>query len=256
MATKLAKNWLLLRGLARESGHWGEFVPLLQNTFPDATINLLDLPGTGKFYQQPSPQSINAITDHVRNVALAQGILQQPVTLLAISLGAMVAWDWLQRYPQDLCAASLMNTSFANLSPFYQRLRWQSYPQFISLLLSRNSLQREAAILQLVSNRYPNDPRISRAWADIYNQQPMPISNSLNQIIAAARYQPEQHKPQQPVLLLNGLGDKLVSPQCSTAIQQHWQLALRSHPTAGHDLTLDEGEWVAAQLHEWLGKQI
>jgi len=35
----------------------------------------------------------------------------------------MVAWEWMRNYPDDICGASLINTSFADLSPFYHRLR-------------------------------------------------------------------------------------------------------------------------------------
>ena len=55
------QNWLLLRGLARESGHWGDFFSKLQRECPHATINTLDLPGTGRFNNLPSPNTIEEI---------------------------------------------------------------------------------------------------------------------------------------------------------------------------------------------------
>ena len=73
MNKALGQNWILLRGLARESAHWGAFVPLLQSTFPDAHVTLLDLPGTGRFHQETSPRSIKAITDRVRQHAFDHG---------------------------------------------------------------------------------------------------------------------------------------------------------------------------------------
>jgi len=88
----IGQNWLLLRGLARESAHWGAFISLLQDTFPDANVTTLDLPGTGCFREEASPLTIKAITSTVRHRALDNGCLQQPVTILAISIGAMVAW--------------------------------------------------------------------------------------------------------------------------------------------------------------------
>jgi hypothetical protein len=60
------QHWILLRGLARESRHWGAFILQLQATFPDAKITLLDLPGTGCYYQDSSPNSISEITHQVR----------------------------------------------------------------------------------------------------------------------------------------------------------------------------------------------
>jgi len=246
------QNWILLRGLARESAHWGAFVPQLRAAFPDAQITLLDLPGTGCLYREDSPTTIQEITDNVRRQALAKGCLQQPATLLALSLGAMVAWEWMQSYPDDICSAALMNTSFADLSHFYQRLRWQSYKDFIALAVMRDVHKRELGLLQLTCNRRDQDEQIAPAWVKIQQDRPVSLKNSVRQIIAAASFRPGDIKPKQPVLLLNGSGDRLVSPACSAAIHKKWLLELRRHPWAGHDLTLDDGDWVVLQLQAWL----
>jgi pimeloyl-ACP methyl ester carboxylesterase len=145
-----------------------------------------------------------------------------------------------------------MNTSFADLSPFYQRLRWQSYRDFVALMMARDVHKRESGIWQLVSNRRGQDEQITQAWAKIQNERPMSLNNSFRQIIAAATYRPGDIKPKPPVLLLNGQGDRLVAPVCSEAIHKKWNLELRSHPWAGHDLTLDDGAWVALQLKDWV----
>jgi len=252
MNKDLGQNWILLRGLARESAHWGAFVPFLQSTFPDAQITLLDLPGTGCFHQETSPTTIKAITDKVRLHAFDKGLMQQPVTILALSLGAMVAWEWMLSYPEEICGAALMNTSFADLSPFYQRLRWQSYRKFVALAMTRDLHDRESGILQLVSNRRNRDEQICQAWEQIQNERPISLKNSFRQIIAAASYRPGDIKPKQPVLLLNGLGDRLVAPACSEAIHEKWNLELRHRIGAGHDLTLDDDAWVALQLKKWV----
>jgi pimeloyl-ACP methyl ester carboxylesterase len=269
MNKDLGQNWILLRGLARESAHWGAFVPLLQATFPEAQITLLDLPGTGCFHQETSPNTIKAITDQVRRHAFDHGLIQQPVTILALSLGAMVAWEWMLSYPEEICGATLINTSFADLSPFYQRLRWQSYRKFVALAMTRDGHSRESKILQLVSNRRNiardgvhaagqpgtgavRDDQICQAWKQIQSERPISLKNSFRQIIAAASYRPGDTKPNQPVLLLNGLGDRLVSPACSEAIHKKWNLELRRRIGAGHDLTLDDGVWVALQLKDWV----
>ncbi len=253
MDKALGQNWILLRGLARESAHWGSFVPLLQASYPNAQITLLDLPGTGRFHRETSPSTVGAITDQVRGLAHAKGLVHQPATILALSLGGMAAWDWMLRYPDDIGAGVLINTSFAGLSPFYQRLRWQCYKDFARLIMTRDTYKKELGILQLVSNRRDQDESVSQAWGQIQNERPISPQNSIRQIMAAARYRPGDVKPKQPVLLLNGQGDRLVSPACSEAIHKQWQLELRRHTWAGHDLTLDDGEWVVGQLKEWAG---
>ena len=248
----IGQNWLLLRGLARESAHWGDFTQQLQNTFPHAHVSVIDLPGTGQFYLEDSPNNIKSITQITREHTYNKGLLKQPITLLAVSLGGMVAWEWMRSFPKDINSACIINTSFSNLSPFYQRLRWQCYPQFIALLTQKNLKSRETAILQLVSNNRVHDDPISNSWANIQSQRPISLKNSFKQIVAAATYKPDHQKTTQPVLLLNSLQDKLVSTDCSTSIQQHYQLPLIQHPWAGHDLTLDDPAWVNEQLKKWI----
>ena len=97
--------------------------------------------------------------------------------------------------------------------------------------------------------------QITQDWEKIQNKRPMSLKNSFRQIMAAATYRPGDIKPRQPVLLLNGLGDRLVAPACSEAIHKKWNLELRRHPWAGHDLTLDDGAWVALQLRDWAAQK-
>ena len=255
MNDQLGKHWILLRGLARESAHWGEFVPLLQATFPDAKIMTLDLPGTGLYYQGKSPKTIKAITEAVREQAQEQSFLGQPATLLALSLGGMVAWEWLQNYPDDVCGAALISTSFAGLNPFYERLRWQSYGKFFALLTQRDLHKRERAVLHLVNNSREMDGELAQTWEQIQKERPFSLKNLSRQMLAAATYKPSPLKPTQPVLLLNAKGDRLVAPACSEAIQKKWGLELRTHPWAGHDMTVDDGAWVALQLQNWVAQQ-
>jgi hypothetical protein len=80
----------------------------------------------------------------------------------------------------------------------------------------------------------------------------MSALNEIRQILAAARFKPNLQSPKQPVLLLNSLGDRLVSPACSLAIHQQYGLPICTHPTAGHDLPNDDGQWVVRQLQNWL----
>lgn len=253
MNKNIGHNWLLLRGLARESAHWGDFVPLLRAAFPKAQVHTLDLPGSGRFHDQASPSRIEDMVAITRQQALDDGMLQAPVTLLGLSLGGMVAWEWMRRHPEDICASVLINTSLASASPFYQRLRWQSYGAFFRLLAEDSVYDEELAIVRLVSNR-PDQHRLGTAadWTKIHLQRPISLKNSFRQIRAAARYRPDSRRPANPVLLLNSLGDRLVSPACSFAIQQKWRLILRSHPSAGHDLPLDAGDWVLEQLKSWV----
>lgn len=252
MPEVLAQNFILLRGLTRESAHWGDFVPQLKAAFPNAQLVQLDLPGAGPYFRETSPNTVRGILEEVRAQAVEQGAFAEPATLIAISLGGMIAWEWLLTYPEDLDRAVLINISLGGLSPFYRRLRWQCYAKLLAAAANRNIEVREPALLKLLSNREDNYQQNAADWIAIQKARPVSPQNALRQLIAAAAYQPKGIKPQRPILLLNSLGDKLVDPHCSEAIQQKWHLELHTHPWGGHDLTLDDSEWVAAEIAGWI----
>lgn len=254
MNNQLCRHFILLRGLTRESGHWGDFVPMLQSSFPDARITQLDLPGAGPYFREGSPKTVRGILDKLRAQAQKQTLREEsPATLIAVSLGGMVAWEWLQTYPEEVCGAVLINISLGGISPFYHRLRWQCYGQLATAVLKRRIEDREPALLRLLSNRRDRYEQLAEVWINIQKARPVRTKNAGRQLLAAATYEPEDRKPRQPLLLLNSLGDKLVAPSCSEAIQKKWNLQLRTHPWGGHDLTLDDGAWVIGEIHDWLG---
>lgn len=252
MATNIGHHWLLLRGLSREHAHWGEFILQLQAAFPQACLHTLDLPGTGEYHRHTCPATIEAITELSRNRAAQLGWLDQPVTLLGLSLGGMVVWQWLKNYPKDACAGVLINSSFAHLSPFYQRLRWQNYLRLTHLLCQTSAKTQERHILNLVSNLSPAQTEIIAAqWEEIRGLRPVSALSTLHQLQAASRFRPDEIPPEHPLLLINSEGDRLVAPICSEAISRQYDLPLKTHPHAGHDLPLDAGAWLIGVLTEW-----
>lgn len=242
-------TWILLRGLTRESGHWGRFPGQLAACLPRARILALDLPGNGSLHRLPSPHRVPDMVAACRT-QLAQQAVEGPVHLLAMSLGAMVALEWASAQPHEVAGTVLINTSFAGLSPFHQRLRPASYPTLLGVLLGRDARAREAAILRLTSAHA--DPAVLEHWVALRRRHPVAAGNALRQLAAAARYRLPAQPPTVPLLLLSGARDALVDPRCSRALAAHWQLPHREHPGAGHDLPLDAGDWVAEQIVAWL----
>ena len=244
-------TWILLRGLMREARHWGDFPQTLASTLGDTKVLTLDLPGNGSRYQERSPTSIAAMTEHCRQQCQESGIAP-PYHLLALSLGAMVVTDWATRYPVEVAGAVLINTSLRPFSPFYHRLRPRQYASLLGLLLlPPESAERERTILRLTSNR-SNTDSVLYAWQQYARQYPVSRLNACRQLFAAWRYRAPQRAPSVAVLILNGGADQLVNPACSVALQHRWRVPLRIEPDSGHDLPLDAPDWVVAQISQWL----
>lgn len=241
-----AETWFFLRGLVRESGHWSGFLERFQKAFPERRIIPLDLPGSGVFFREPSPLSVPGMTDLLR--AEFERHKGAENHLFAVSLGAMVGIDWLQRYPDDFNGAVVVNTSLRGLSPFHKRMQPANYPTVLSLMIGADYSVREKKILEMCSNRPEIRERTLPEWTRIQHERPVSLPNAARQLIAAARYHPSLEKPKAGILVLSSRGDRLVHPSCSEQLAAFWGLKHKTHPDAGHDLTLDDPEWVLEQL--------
>ncbi len=245
-------SWILLRGLTRESGHWGGFPALLRERLSGAPVTTLDLPGNGALNRLASPMRIEAITQHCRDQARALGVAA-PYRLLAMSMGAMVALDWAARDPQAIAGCVLINTSLRPFDPWYRRLRPANYPALLRLALGRaDAAEKERQVLRLTSRNTAAAAAVLGAWAELRQRRPVSRGNALRQLCAAARFRPAEHPPATPLLVLCSRQDGLVDVRCSTGLAQRWQAEIALHPDAGHDLPLDDGAWVAEQVARWL----
>lgn len=244
-------TWILLRGLAREKRHWGEFPQALLQEWPGARVIPLDLPGNGELNTQASPTTIAEMASYCRD-ALARIGVPPPYHLLAMSLGAMVATAWAEGHPEDIEACVLINTSFGSFSPLHHRLRPGAWPVLVKILLSRTAERREQRIFELTSAPPYAHSQVIESWVAIRRSQPVSAWNALRQMVAAARYRAPLIAPA-ATLVLAGAGDRLVDTRCSLEIAQRWNCPVAVHPKAGHDVPLDDGAWVVMEIRKWLG---
>ena len=250
-------TWVLLRGLMRESRHWGAFPEQLRRTLPEARVVTLDLPGNGMLNQGRSPVRVASMAEHCRDSLRALGC-EPPYHLLALSLGGMVAVAWEHRYPQEIAAAVLLSTSMRPYNPFYQRLRPANYPALLGMALGRRDPRRdERLILRLTSSGgIEAQSTVLRAWITYARECPVSRANALRQLWAAARFSaPAAPRPGR-FLLLAGARDRLVHPDCSAQLARAWNAPLAVHAQAGHDLPLDAADWVAARIRDWVATGI
>lgn len=239
------ERWIFLRGLARSKEHWGGLIEQFSSRVPDDAVEALDLCGNGTERARSVPASIAQFTDDLRS--RSELLRQGSVRLVAISFGGMVAADWASRHPQEVHSLTLINSSDRARSAFWERLSPAFYPELLWILLARpEALERERGILARVSN-LPEQQRdvLARRFSEL---EPPTLSSFLAQIRAALKFSGAPDRPNVPVLLLNSLGDRLVSPICSERWARAWGAQLRTHPWAGHDLPIDDPEWVIEQI--------
>ncbi|MBG7609794.1 MAG: alpha/beta hydrolase [Anaerolineae bacterium] len=245
------KTWVLLRGLTREHRHWDDFTEKLQRCFPDTKIITPDLPGNGDHADLTSPASIRDMMLFLRE-DIASTITSGPVHIIGLSMGAMVAIEWMKSYPQECAASILINTSLKGINPFYHRLQPKNYCNILYSLFSSNIYRREKFILKLTSNLYPDTDPLLQRWVSYAEENTVLPSNALRQLLAASRYYAPKLKPDVPILLLRSKNDNLVNSKSSVTIAQKWLLPMKTHPLAGHDVPLDDGDWVCQKIHHWL----
>lgn len=244
--------WVLIRGLTREAGHWGHFVDELRQQLPEGTkVYTPDLAGNGHRFRQASQLSVPAMAQDLREQLRAQG-LQGPCRVLAMSLGAMVATAWAHAHPQEIERMVLMNTSLKPYSRTSDRLRPEQWLRILRMSLMYPDVRAIERTTMRMTTRHPAHPDSTlEHWMNLRTAHPVAARNALRQLWAALRYRAPLEPPPVPVLLLQGLGDQLVSPRCTQALLTHWRCAHAAHPTAGHDLPLDAGPWVAEQISRW-----
>ena len=244
--------WIFLRGLTREATHWGGFPEDFRKALPSEQVILLDLPGNGQLHLVRSPLSISAMVDFCRG-ELARREVKPPYFLLAMSLGAMVATEWCYQSPEDIAGCVLINTSFRSLSPFYRRLRPMSYLPLLRLVFGSSApAATELGILRLTSNEFIQREGVIAAWSQARRARPVKAVNALRQLLAALRYRTRTVPPATALLILCSEHDRLVNFECSMTIASRWQCSLALHPTAGHDIPLDDPDWVIERVQRWL----
>lgn len=245
------QTWLLLRGLGRQRGHWFEFPERLERALGARAV-ALDLPGTGARRHEPAPCSIAATAS-----ALAAELRRGPALprrgLLGISLGAMVALSLAEQWPSGISHVVVINTS-SRLSLGHQRLRPRALWALLRATLQSDLAARERLIYSLTTRApAPDVQRWAHEAARLAEHAPLRRWTLLAQLLGAATFRVPA-RLQQPALVLSGAGDRLVARGCSDALARHLGAPLRCHPTAGHDLPLEEPGWVLEQIRAWLGE--
>ena len=271
-------TWILLRGLTRETRHWGRLPAVLRETLGQTSgdslgeatamaraasaaspsgVRLLplDLPGNGEFAERRAPASVAGMVAFVRQTALETGV-PGPYNVLAMSLGGMVATDWAQRHRGEIDRLVLINTSMRPFSRTHERLRPSAWPGLLGVAAHwSDAADAESGIHRLTCHNVDTLGADLEAWTAIRHSAPVSRANALRQLWAAARFRAAAAAPRCAVLILSSRADELVNPVCSAKLAAAWGAPHREHPWAGHDLPHDDPAWAAAQIRAWLERR-
>jgi pimeloyl-ACP methyl ester carboxylesterase len=243
--------WVLLRGLGREAAHWGDFADKMKAAFPGATVLTPDLPGCGTELAARPAATVAGILERMRTCVAAAG----PVRLLGLSLGGMIALEWMRLHPQEVAGAVLINTSAGGVSAPWRRLRPGAAWRLVRAALAADLPARERHVFSFTSRRAEREAELTALWAELARARPVSRSSAARQLVAAARFRlARAATPLPPTLVLVSENDGMVSPTCSRAVAARLGCAVSVHATAGHDLPLDDPDWVLGEIAAWQRK--
>lgn len=241
-------NWILLRGLGRDKKHWYTFPKKLEQAIEGKVI-CLNFPGMGN--EDNPPIKIQEITDYLRKEFLRiKQSYEGPWSILAISLGGMVAIDWSARYPNDFQNLVTINSSSKTTSKFYERIRPSAILTLLKCLAAKNSRQREKQILEITNNHFKITKEVLDHWEKIADDINLNYLTVIKQLIAASAFKLPNNLDTN-YIVLNAKGDRFTHHSCSENIAIFYNTKLVSHPTAGHDLPNDDPDFIIKAIKEY-----
>ena len=248
----------LIRGIGRESGHWGpEFLNRIQQQNPSTHIHFLDLPGSGIFHKQPALISIPKMAEFLEeNYGVQTQNTSGTHILLATSLAGNVALEWSRRYPNNFSGLVLVGTSLKKVCDKKDRVQPDAKKGFVDIFLSNDLRTRERKFLAINSNVHQENDSLLQAWMDIQYRHPVKRSALMKQTLAGMLYQPPQNAPMVPILIVGSEGDKIVKPECICAVQKHLGASLKMHPSSGHGVPIDAPIWLADKVSNWVSREV
>lgn len=240
------RSLILIRGLTRGQGHWADFLPILKAKAPHIEVECLDLPGNGERYQEQSFLSTAEVARDLRSRSrfIAEG---KKVSMLGHSLGGMVAVEWAKQFPQDFEKLYLMNTSASNSGNLLERLNLLNLPAFLRRGFARDEFARERLVLSVIANNPERIEKLIPTLAKYSKNHKVRPANAIRQLWSAAT---TRFPAKAPVTteILAAQKDRLVSSTNSVELGKMWKIPVRLHPWGGHDLAVDDPDWLVEQL--------
>lgn len=243
-------RWILLRGVGKDAFHWHDFPASLAQRSGSDEVIALDLPGSGRQCQSASPTRIDDAV-HACRQQLLDCDVAMPVHLIGISMGGMIALRWQQLYPEELSHIALVNTSARPYCRVYQRIRlWRL--AYLAVQSLGGTARRERAIMNVTTAMANRSDIILSDRIGHARRFPCSKLNLLRQLLAAARFRMDiSESPRGRQAFIASRQDRLVDFRCSQRLARMLDAPLFIHPSAGHDLPVDDPDWLADRIVQW-----
>ncbi|MCL1094296.1 alpha/beta fold hydrolase [Shewanella kaireitica] len=242
-------KWILVRGLMRDKRHWHDFIESLSAEVMAFNVDVvaMDSLGNGVFSHEKSPLTI---TTYAR--ALLEQLEGNDNNIIGLSMGGMIAIEMARLSPDKVSKVVVINTSAANLSPWFRRFNIYAV---IDAYRTRNRDSgldwSEATALKISSEHLGANLAIAKKWTKLRQENRVRLHNAVRQLWACACFKCCDSL-QQPIFVFSGVLDKLVSPDCSQSIADHYRCQLIEFDNAGHDISLDSSAALIEQLKKVL----
>ena len=251
---KTPKIFLLI-GLTKASLHWDQtFIQTLKDLYQTEDVIPFNIPGNGPLNDLQTPFGIPAIVKSMRDIHAKQLVRDddRPHLLISISLGGMLATEWLNQYPRDFDRLVIINSSFKGFSPVWKRVQPTAMKKFIQIFLAPTSEKKEELITEMCGNNPDRRNNVRDSWVEIDKQFPLTKANLIKQTFSGALYNPK-HIPTLPKLIIACKHDRLAHYSCSQKIHEKWggEFHLIEDPLVGHGVHFDAPTKLATTIHNW-----
>ena len=184
-----------------------------------------------------------------------RGDSARPWSVLGVSLGGMLALELGSRALPHCSGIVVANSSSPRLSWWWERLRPSAALAMLrAVTCTGTEAQREMHMLPLCVNGEAQREQAAAEWTRLATERPLPDRSFWAQLKAAKSWKAPAGCAT-PMLVLCSAQDRLCAARCSHALASWYGAELREHPSAGHDITTDDGAWVATTVAAWAAQR-
>lgn len=237
---------VLIHGLGGCARTWGGIPQILSARW---RVAALDLRGCGRSERGSAPVSLERLSEDV--LCMIEALGADEAHLVGHSLGGVIAQDLLVRHGDRCGAAVLISTSStvgAKASEGWRRLA--------DAVQARGAVGDAGAARGFSEAFAAANPRVVEEYAQLSTQCSAAVYAEQARAASSYDYSPALPRVTNPVLVIQGLADRLTSPGGSVLLDRALANSeLKMIDGVGHNLHVEMPDGLAAIIDEFLCRQ-